>query len=104
MKNLKTKIILIFLLASLVCISFPKPTSAGWWGEPMMAVEYQITVEKMLKSIQDTIITNLKMAALQIIQTRLMSLLQSSGVPMDGVAGAIISDWKMFIFSSATKY
>lgn len=104
MKNLKTKIILIFLLVSFVSISFPKPTSAGWWGEPMMAVEYQITVEKMLKSIQDTIIANLKMAALRIIQTRLMSLLQSTGVPMDGVAGAIISDWKMFIFSSATKY
>ena len=104
MKKLKIKIIAIFLLVSLVSISLPKPTRAGWWGEPMMAEIWKQTEEQMTKSIYDTLVANLKIAAMRIIQSRLMSLLQSTGVPMDGVAGAIISDWKMFIFSSASKY
>jgi hypothetical protein len=97
------KIVLVLLLFAFLNTAFA-PSAHAFWDSPMMAVIYQMTVEKLQKTIYDTIVANLKIAAMKIIQARLMSLLQSTGVPMDGVAGAIISDWKMFIFSSATKY
>jgi hypothetical protein len=103
--NKKTnKILIALLLFAFLNTAFAPAARAEAWGTNMASTIYQITTEKMMKSIYDTALANLKMAALRIIQTRLMSLLQSSGVPMEGVAGAIISDWKMFIFSSATRY
>lgn len=103
--NKKTnKILMVLLLFAFLNTAFTPAARAEAWGTNMASTIYQITTEKMMKSIYDTTLANLKMAALRIIQSRLMSLLQSSGVPVDGVAGAIISDWKMFIFSSATRY
>lgn len=103
--NKKTnKILMVLLLFAFLNTAFTPAARAEAWGTNMASTIYQITTEKMMKSIYDTTLANLKMAALRIIQSRLMSLLQSSGVPIDGVTGAIISDWKMFIFSSATKY
>ena len=98
------KILLALLLFTFLNMVFTPSARADEWGASMAATIFQITREQMLQSIKETIIANLKMAAIRIIQTRLMSLLQSTGVPVDGVAGAIISDWKMFIFSSASKY
>jgi hypothetical protein len=103
--NKKTnKILMVLLLFAFLNTAFTPAARAEAWGTNMASTIYQITTEKMMKSIYDTTLANLKMAALRIIQSRLMSLLQSSGIPIDGVAGAIISDWKMFIFSSATRY
>jgi|GEM_PF-978351 len=104
MKNLKTKIIAVFLLVSLGCVFFPKPTSAGWWGEPSMAVQYQITVEKMLKSIEDTLVANLKIAAIRIINGRLSVLLTGSAGQYGGGGGAVIGNWQDFVYGSAQRY
>jgi len=98
------KILIALLLFSFLNLTFAPSVHADAWGSNMGATIFQITQEKILQSIKETIISNLKMAAIRIIQTRLSSLLGSIGIPIDGVAGMIISDWKAFIYTSASKY
>lgn len=97
-----TIILLIAITFSVSCVPSARADS---WGTNMGAAIWKQTTEQMVKSIQDTLLANLKMAALRIVQARLMSLLGgSSGPQVPGVAGFIISDWKMFIYNSAMKY
>lgn len=98
------KILLVILLFVFLNSVFAPPARADFWGATMAGEIWKQTTEMMIKSIQDTILAQLKMAALRIVQTRLMSLLGSSSSQIPGVAGYIISDWKMFIYSSAQKY
>lgn len=103
MKKTKKIAIVLFLFAFLN-MAFAPSARADEWGGSMLAANFQITREQMLQSIKETIIANLKMAAIRIIQARLSSLLGSIGGSTDGVAGMIISDWKAFIYTSASKY
>lgn len=80
------------------------PSAHAIWDSPMMAEIWKQTTEEMVKSIYDTAVANLKIAAIRIIQAKLSALMGSSGSAVDGVAGQIISDWKMFIYSSAMRY
>ena len=98
------KILLIIFLFAFLNTAFAPIARAEAWGTNMASTIFQITREQMIKSIQETILANLKTAALRIIQARLMSLLGSSGSNTPGVAGMIISDWKMFIYNSASRY
>ncbi|MFH0930199.1 MAG: hypothetical protein V1814_03030 [Candidatus Moraniibacteriota bacterium] len=99
------KIFSTLLLFAFLSLAFTPSARADTWGANMMAAIWKQTTEQMVKSIQDTLLANLKMAALRIIQSRLMSLLGSSGNSMvPGVTNFIISDWKMFIYGSASKY
>lgn len=103
MKKIK-KILTIALFLVFLNTAFAPAARADTWGANMMATVFQITTEKMIKSIQDTLLANLKMAALRIVQARLFSLLGSQTSTSPGVSGLIISDWKMFIYNSATRY
>lgn len=103
--NKTKKILLTLLLFAFLNMALAPAARADTWGANMMAAIWKQTTEQIVKSIQDTILANLKMAALRIIQARLLSLLGSSGgAQVPGVAGYIISDWKMFIYGSATRY
>jgi hypothetical protein len=103
MKKTK-KIAFVLFLFAFLNMAFAPSARADEWGGSMLAANFQITREQMLQSIKETIIANLKMAAIRIIQARLSSLLGSVGGSTDGVAGMIISDWKAFIYTSASKY
>jgi hypothetical protein len=102
----KTKKLLItFLLLTFLNMAFaPRAQAMVGWGEAMGAAFWKQATEEMVKSIYDTTVANLKIAAIRIIQAKLTALMGSSGSSMDGVAGMVISDWKMFIFNSASKY
>lgn len=105
MKNTYKKLIAAILVIGIFAIARPTPARADFWGAEMAGEIWKQTQEQMVKSIQDTLLANLKMAALRIVQTRLMSLLGSNSNSMvPGVAGFIINDWKMFIYSSASNY
>lgn len=105
MKKNINKIIALTLILSTLVIAKPAPAHADTWGASMMAAIWKQTTEQMVKSIQDTLVANLKIAAIRIVQAKLMSLLGGTGgSTTPGVAGYIISDWKMFIYSSASNY
>ena len=104
MKKKIQKILLVLLLFSFLNMLFAPSARADFWGAEMAGEIWKQTEEMMVKSIQDTILANLKIAALRIIQSRLMSLLGSNKSTTPGVTNFIISDWKVFIYSSAMKY
>src|SRR4030042_2498861 len=99
------KILLIFLLVSFLNMAFAPSARADTWGANMMSTIYQITVEKIQKQIYETILANLRIVAIRIVQGRLMTLLTGSpGGSSMGTSGLIISDWRQFIYGSAQKY
>lgn len=98
------RIFLALLLFAFFNMAFAPDAHADFWGSAEAAAIWTYTINKMEKSVQDTILANLKMAALRIVQARLMSLLGSNKSTTPGVTGFIISDWKQFIYSSAMKY
>ena len=97
------KISTLFLLLAFLSIALAPSARADFWGSSMMATEFQITTEKMLKSIEDTLVANLKIAAIRIINGRLQTLLTGSAGQYGG-GSAVISDWRSFIYGSAQKY
>lgn len=99
------KLLTVFLLFTFLNISFaPRAHAMIGWGEAMGAAFWKQETEQMVKSIYDTTVANLKIAAIRVIQSKLSALMGSMGGSMDGVAGMVISDWKVFIFNSASKY
>ncbi len=104
MKKIYKKFIILVLLASTLLIASPSPAHADSWGANLEATVYQITVEKMLKQIEDTIIANLKIAAIRIINGRLQVLLTGSPGKYGGYSSSIITNWQNFIFGSAQRY
>jgi hypothetical protein len=97
------KILLTIFLFAFLNMAFASPAHAIW-DDAMMAAVWKQTAEVMEKSIYDTIVGNLKIAAIRILQAKLFALLGMNKSTTPGVTGMIISDWKMFIYSSATKY
>lgn len=102
--NKTKKIALVFLFFAFLNMAFAPAARADFWGATEAAAIWKQTTEQMTKSIYDTTVANLKIAAIRIIQAKLSALMGSMGGSMDGVAGMVISDWKMFIFNSASKY
>jgi len=104
MKNTK-KIIPAVLIMTMLVLILPRPARAGWWGEPWASTNYQITVEKILKNIEDNLVANAKIIAIRVIQGRLNVLLTGScGQYCIGGTGAMfITDWQDFIFGSAQR-
>ena len=98
------KIILVLLLFVFLNTAFVPAAKADTWGANMMSVMLKQTMEEMTKSIYDTVVANLKISAIRILQAKLFSLLGSQGGSDPGLAGLIISDWKMFIYNSASRY
>ncbi|OGI25616.1 MAG: hypothetical protein A3J76_06090 [Candidatus Moranbacteria bacterium RBG_13_45_13] len=103
--NKTKKTIASFLLIVFLTISWAPSARAEYWGTNMMSTIYQLTVEKIQKQIYETILANLRIVAIRIIQGRLMTLLTGSpGGGGMGTSGMIISDWRQFIYGSAQKY
>jgi hypothetical protein len=100
----KTKILITLLLLAFLNMVFAPAAHADWWGATEMSFVVNRAVEEMTKSIYDTTVANLKIAAIRIIQAKLTALMGQNNSAVDGVAGMIISDWKQFIYSSASKY
>ena len=93
------KIFLVLLLFAFLNMAFAPSARADFWGSAYdgSAISKQ-TTEHMTKSIYDTIVANLKIAAIRILQAKLFSLLGMNKSTTPGVAGMIISDWKVFIY------
>jgi hypothetical protein len=99
------KLLTIFLLLTFLNMAFaPRTQAMVGWGEAMGAAFWKQATEEMVKSIYDTTVANLKIAAIRIIQAKLTALMGQNNSTVSGVTGMIISDWKMFIYGSASKY
>ncbi len=101
MKSFFQKTLALALITALLSFAVPKPASAGYWGEDLLAAEYKEILEEIYLQIKETIIANLKTVAIQTIQSQLSSLLGSSG---PGGGSLVISNWQNFIYSSASRY
>jgi hypothetical protein len=102
--NKTKKISALLLLFVFLSSVFALPARADFWGASMGATTFQITTEKMLKSIEDTLVANLKIAAIRIINGRLSVLLTGSAGQYGGGGGAVISNWQDFIYGTAQRY
>jgi hypothetical protein len=102
--NKTKKIALVFLLLAFLNMAFAPAARADFWGAEMAGEIWKQTTEQMVKSIYDTTVANLKIAAIRVIQAKLFALMGQNNSAVSGVAGMVISDWKMFIFNTASKY
>jgi hypothetical protein len=101
MKSLLQKTLALFLIAAALSFIVPAPARAGYWGEDLLAVTYKEMLEEVYIQMKETVISNLKMVAIRTIQSRISSLIGSSG---SGGGSLIISNWQNFIYGSAQKY
>jgi hypothetical protein len=97
------KILPLFLLFAFLNMVFVSSARADYWGATMGATYFQITTEKMLKGIEDTLVANLKIAAIRIINGRLSVLLTGSAGQYGG-GGAVIGNWQDFVYGTAQRY
>ncbi len=98
------KTIATTLLISLLILIFPHSTQAGAWGEALAAAVQEVTLQKILDSIEKTLVANLKIMAIRIIQGRLQVLLTGScGSYCIGGSSGFITDWQDYIFGSAQR-
>lgn len=105
MKKIHTKFIAAILLISMFTITVPNAAHADVWGSNQMSTIFQITVEKIQKQIYETLLANLRIAAIRIIQGRLMTLITGSpGGSGFGGGSLVIADWRQFIYGSAQRY
>ncbi|HLM84398.1 MAG TPA: hypothetical protein VK254_04305 [Candidatus Bathyarchaeia archaeon] len=104
MKKKIQKILLAFLLFAVLNMIFAPSVHADFWGATEMSFAVNRAIEQMTKSMYDTVVANLKIAAIRILQAKLFALLGTNNSSTPGVTGMIISDWKMFIYSSAMRY
>jgi hypothetical protein len=72
----------------------------------MLAAEWKQMMERMYDQIEKTLIANLKIAAIRIIQMRLQQIMSKAtgGSSQMGVSGMIISNWEQFIYGTANQY
>lgn len=96
---LKQKIISLILLLSITLTLIPHVTHAGAWGEDIYAAVLERMLEEAYLKIKETIIANLKIAAIRIIQARLNSLIGGTGMggPM------FVTNWRDEIYGSARR-
>jgi hypothetical protein len=105
MKKNHLKIIVAVLLVSMLAITLPCPARADYWGANQGAAILSRMMEEAYLKIKESIVSSLKMAAINIIQSRLSSLLgKSSGSSSMGLSGMIIGDWRQFIYGTANNY
>jgi hypothetical protein len=105
MQKTHIKLLAILLIFSVLFISSPKPARADNWGANMMAAIWKQTMEEMYLYVKETVIANLKIAAIRIIQGRIQTLLtgNSGQFGIGGNGTLVITDWKQFIYGSANK-
>jgi hypothetical protein len=105
MQKTHIKLLAILLIFSVLFISSPKPARADNWGANMMAAIWKQTMEEMYLYVKETVIANLKIAAIRIIQGRIQTLLtgNSGQFGIGGSGTLVITDWKQFINNSANK-
>ncbi len=101
---MKIKIISVLLLLSITITLLPQPARAGAWGEDIYAAVLKQTLEEMYLKIKETVIANLKIQAIRVVQGRLQTLLGGATGGGMGTSGLVISDWRQFIYGSAQKY
>jgi hypothetical protein len=71
----------------------------------MMSAIWKQTTEQLVKSIQDTIVAQLKIAAIRIVNGRLNVLLTGSPGKYGGGGGSlVITNWQDFVYGTAQKY
>jgi len=102
MKIASKKLIVAILLLAMFTATLPAPVHAEIWGESIYGAMYlKQTLETMYNQVQQTIVANLRMMAIRLIQTRLMSIFGGAG----GAGGPrVIGDWRQFIYGAATTY
>jgi hypothetical protein len=102
MGNKTKKILVAILLLTLFTATLPAPAHAEIWGESIYGAMYlKQTLEEMYNKIQQTIVANLRMMAMRVIQTKLMSIFGGAG----GAGGPkVIGDWRQFIYGAAMTY
>ncbi|MDP1846038.1 MAG: hypothetical protein Q8L09_04885 [Candidatus Moranbacteria bacterium] len=102
---MKQKIIIIVLLLSVAFSASLRPARADYWGATNGAAYLKETMEEMYIQIKETIIANLKMAAVKIVMGRIQTLLTgSAGSYGAGGGSLVITDWQDFIYGTAQKY
>jgi len=84
------------LLLSLLLLISPRPAHATWivWDT---ATVWQVTVEQMLKQIEQSVVANLKIQAIRFMNARLMALLGGKG----GGGPQVVTNWRQTIYGSA---
>jgi len=99
------KITAAILLLAFLSLAIPQPTRAGAWGEPMRATIMEITWTRMLETIEKTMVANLRIMAIRVIQGRLQVLLTGScgAYCIGGGSSGFITDWQDYIFGSAQR-
>jgi hypothetical protein len=102
-KNIK-KILVLILVFSTLAIAHPTPARADAWGSNYSSTLLKETLEEMYKKIQDTIVANLKIAAIRIINGRLQTLLTGSPGKYGGSGSLVISNWQDFVYGTAQRY
>ncbi|OGI27723.1 MAG: hypothetical protein A2359_02690 [Candidatus Moranbacteria bacterium RIFOXYB1_FULL_43_19] len=98
------KITATILLLALLGLAMPRPARADAWGTNLAAAIEGVTLTKMLDTIEKTMVANLKIMAIRIIQGRLQVLLTGScGAYCIGGSSGFITDWQDYIFGSAQR-
>jgi hypothetical protein len=102
MVNKTKKILVVILLLTFFTTTLPAPAHAEIWGESIYGAMYlKQTLEEMYNKIQQTIVANLRMMAIRVIQTKLMSIFGGAG----GAGGPkVIGDFRQFIYGAAMTY
>ncbi len=102
MKIASKKFVVVLLILTLFTATLPAPAHADIWGESIYGAMFlKQTLEEMYNKIQQTLVANLRMMAMRLIQTRLMSIFGGAG----GAGGPkVIGDWRQFIYGAATTY
>lgn len=107
MKHKSKKIVATLLIISTICLIAPRPAHADFWGASMLAAQWKQMMEKMEAQIENALIANLKIAAIRIVQARLMQVMSKmtgGNSSTMGISGMIISNWQQFIYGTATMY
>ncbi|MDD5489055.1 MAG: hypothetical protein PHP25_00030 [Candidatus Moranbacteria bacterium] len=98
------KLTATILLLSFLSFALPRPARAGSWGEDLAAAWQEVTLTKMLDTIEKTLVANLKIMAIRVIQGRMQVLLTGScGSYCIGGSSGFITDWQDYIFGSAQR-
>jgi hypothetical protein len=98
------KLTVTILLLAFSILALPNPVRAGSWGEDLAAAWEEVTLTKILDKIEKTMVANLKVMAVRIIQGRVQVLLTGScGAYCIGGSSGFITNWQDYIFGSAQK-
>ncbi|HBB37305.1 MAG: hypothetical protein UX02_C0001G0202 [Candidatus Moranbacteria bacterium GW2011_GWC1_45_18] len=98
------KALVTLLIISTLFLFAPKRASAEAWGTNLAAAIEGVNLTNMLDTIEKTMVANLKIMAIRVIQGRLQVLLTGScGAYCIGGSSGFITDWQDYIFGSAQR-